>query len=50
MIIKTREKINALPYSVDNNLKQLLLDMTGTNDRGKYSGGDNLHGWTYRLG
>ena len=42
VIKKTRDKINKL--TVEPVLKQLLLDMTGTNESGTYSKGNNLYG------
>ncbi|MGC6366956.1 MAG: hypothetical protein ACON35_03045 [Candidatus Marinamargulisbacteria bacterium] len=45
MIMTTRERIESL-NDVEPELKQLLLDMTGTNtaNKSKYFGGDNLYG------
>lgn len=42
VIHKIRERINGLP--VDQETKQLLLDMTGTNETGPYTNGNNLYG------
>ena len=38
------EKINNMLLDKDSSLKQLLLDMTGTNSTGPYTGGKNLYG------